>query len=218
MNLKNIFDLSENKDSLGNQFRNKRFNFFFKKIKKIKKPVTILDVGGKINYWENRNLAGNNDYQITLLNIDLEESSYSNIKTIKGNATEMNELEDNSYDLTHSNSVIEHLYDFKNQKKMASEIVRVGKKHLIQTPNKYFFLEPHYLLPFFQFFPNKLKYLILTKTKLSRLKRWNQKFAKQYIEEIRLLSKKEMKTLFPKSKIYYEKFLGMNKSFTAHNF
>jgi len=66
--------------------------------------------------------------------------------------------------------------------------------------------------------PNSLKYFILTKTKLSRLKKWDQEFAKQYIEEIRLLSEKEMKILFPKSKIYYEKFFGMNKSFTAHNF
>ena len=83
MNFKSIFEISEKKESLGNQFRNKRFKFFFNKIKKLKKPVTILDVGGKINYWENRNLAGNNDYQITLLNIDLEESLYSNIKTLK---------------------------------------------------------------------------------------------------------------------------------------
>jgi hypothetical protein len=101
---------------------------------------------------------------------------------------------------------------------MASEIVRVGKKHIVQTPNKYFFIEPHYLLPFFQFVPKKLKYFILTKTKLSRLKKWDKNFAMQYISEIRLLSLKEMKILFPKSKIYFENFLGMNKSFTMHNF
>jgi hypothetical protein len=74
------------------------------------------------------------------------------------------------------------------------------------------------LLPFFQFIPDKLKYLILTKTKMSRLKTWDKNFAKQYIKEIRLLSLKEMKLLFPNSKIYFEKFLGMNKSFTIHNF
>ena len=101
---------------------------------------------------------------------------------------------------------------------MSSEIMRVGEKYIVQTPNKYFFLEPHYLLPFFQFIPNKLKYSILTKTKLSRLKKWNKKFASRYIEEIRLLSLKDMKQLFPNSKINFEKFLGMNKSFTMHNF
>ena len=218
MNFKSIFDISENKDSLGNQFREKRFSFFLKKFNIIQKPVTILDVGGKINFWENRGIAGNTNFEITLINIEKEKSLYSNIRTKKGDATDLSQFDDKSFDIVHSNSVIEHLYNFNNQSKMASEIIRVGKKHIVQTPNKYFFLEPHYLLPFFHFIPDKLKYLILTKTKLSRLKKWDKNFAKQYVREIRLLSEKEMKLLFPNSKIYFEKFLRMNKSFTMHNF
>jgi len=218
LNFKQIFDLSEDKKSLGNRFRAKRFDFFLKKIQKLDKPLQILDLGGKVNFWENRGLAGNNDYQITLLNIEIEKSEYSNIKSNIGSATDLSEFKDQSIDLVHSNSVIEHLHNFKNQKKMAQEAIRVGKKHIIQTPNKYFFIEPHYLLPFFGYLPKSVKYWILTKTKLSRLKKWDEKFAKQYIQEIRLISEKEMKILFPNSKIYFEKFLGMNKSFTTHNF
>ena len=218
MNFKSIFDISENKNSLGNKFRKKRFSFFLKKFDSLNKPITLLDIGGKINFWENRGLAGNNDYKITVLNIEKEKSNYSNINCLIGDATNLNQFKNKSFDIVHSNSVIEHLYNFENQKKMVSEIMRVGKKHIVQTPNKYFFLEPHYLLPFFDIIPKKLKYFILTKTKLSRLKKWDKKFASQYIEEIRLLSLKEMKELFPNSKIYFEKFLGMNKSFTMHNF
>ena len=218
MNFKSIFDISENKDSLGNKFREKRFSFFFKKFDSLNKPITLLDIGGKINFWENRDLAGNNDYKITIINIEKEKSNYSNINCLIGDATNLNQFKNKSFDIVHSNSVIEHLYNFENQKKMASEIMRVGQKYIVQTPNKYFFIEPHYLLPFFNIVPEKLKYLILTKTKLSRLKKWDKNFAKQYIKEIRLLSEKEMKTLFPKSKIYFEKFLRMNKSFTMHNF
>ena len=218
MNFKSIFEISEKKESLGNQFREKRFSFFLKKINKLPKPVSVLDVGGKINFWENKGLAGNLNYTITIVNFEKEKSQYSNIKTLIGDATDLSQFVDKSFDIVHSNSVIEHLYNFNNQSKMASEIVRVGKKYIVQTPNKCFFLEPHYLLPFFQFIPDKLKYLILTKTKLSRLKRWDKNFSKQYINEIRLLSLKELKVLFPNSKIYFEKFLGMNKSFTMHNF
>jgi len=218
LNFKIFFDISENKNSLGNQFREKRFSFFLKKFNKMQKPISILDVGGKINFWENRGLAGNNDYKITVLNIEKEKSNYSNINCLIGDATNLNQFKNKSFDIVHSNSVIEHLYNFENQKKMASVFMRVGQKYIVQTPNKYFFIEPHYLLPFFNIVPEKLKYLILTKTKLSRLKKWDKNFAKQYIKEIRLLSEKEMKTLFPKSKIYFEKFLGMNKSFTMYNF
>jgi len=218
LNFKSIFDISENKDSLGNQFREKRFSFFLKKFNKMQKPVTILDVGGKINFWVNRGMAGNTNFEITLINIEKEKSLYSNIKTKMCDATDLSPFNDKSFDIVHSNSVIEHLYNFENQKKMASEIVRVGRKYIVQTPNKYFFIEPHYLLPFFDIIPEKLKYLILTKTKLSRLKKWDKKFASQYIKEIRLMSLREMKELFPNSKIYFEKFIGMNKSFTMHNF
>ena len=67
-----------------------------------------------------------------------------------GDATDLSPFKDKSFDIVHSNSVIEHLYNFENQKKMASEIMRVGQKHIVQTPNKYFFLEPH--LSYFPFF------------------------------------------------------------------
>ena len=218
MNLKNIFKISEDKNSLGDKFREKRFNFFFKKIDKLKKPISILDVGGKINFWQNRGLAGNPNYKITLVNLEKEKSKYGNITCKIGDATNLTEFNTQSFDIVHSNSVIEHLNNYGNQKKMADEVIRIGRKYIIQTPNKYFFVEPHYLLPFFQFTPNWFKNIILTKTKISRLRKWDKSFANQYIEEIRLISEKEIKILFPKSKIYYEKFLGMNKSFTMYNF
>ncbi|SNS31324.1 hypothetical protein SAMN06295967_10738 [Belliella buryatensis] len=95
--------------------------------------------------------------------------------------------------------------------------MRVGKKFFIQTPNRHFPVEAHYALPFAQYLPDKLVYTILTKTKLSRLHRWRTEKAKQYLKEIRLLSKKEMLKLFPGATLFKEKFLGMNKSFVAHN-
>lgn len=218
MRIKSIFEISEKKNSLGNRFREKRFNFFLNKFDKLSKPLSILDLGGKINFWENRGITGNTDYQITILNTEKEESNYSNINCQIGDATNLSQFNNKSFDVVHSNSCIEHLYIFENQKKMASEVIRVGKKYVIQTPNKYFFIEPHYLLPFFQFFPNSLKFNILTKTRISRLKMWDEKFAKQYIDEIRLMTLNELKILFPNSNIFYEKFFGMNKSFTVHNF
>ena len=218
MIIKNIFKSSEEKDSLGNYFRNKRFKFFFDKINLLNKPISILDLGGKINFWENRGLTGHTDFKITLLNLEREVSKYSNVKTLKGDILDLKIFEKNSFDIVFSNSVIEHLSNLENQKKMAFEVLRIGKKHIIQTPNKKFFIEPHYLLPFFQFIPKKLQFTILTKTKLSRLKTWDKKFANQYLDEIRLMTKKELNEIFPNSSIYFENFLGMTKSFTVHNF
>jgi len=57
---------------------------------------------------------------------------------------------------------------------------------------------------------------ILTRTKLSRLKRWNELEANQYLEEIRLLNEKEMIGLFPGAAMLRETVLGITKSITSH--
>jgi len=217
MILKKILQDSKQKGSIGNKFRNKRFVYFEKLISNIPKPIHILDVGGTEDFWVNRNYNKKADIKITLLNLKTIITNENNITSIIGDATDLSLFKENHFDIVFSNSVIEHLHNFKNQQKMAQEVQRVGIYHFIQTPNKYFLIEPHFLFPLFQFLPKSLKYLLLTKTKLSRGKKWNKKFAKEYIQEIRLLSLKEMKYLFPNSKNKTERFLGMSKSYTLHN-
>jgi hypothetical protein len=218
MFLSTFFADSQDSKSLGSPFRKKRFSFFLEQTSKLNMPLQILDVGGTESYWKNMGLSNNPDYQITLLNLEKEGTSYENISSISGNATDLSLFSENHFDIAFSNSAIEHLYHFENQQLMAKEVQRVGKYHFIQTPNKYFFIEPHFIVPFFQFLPYSLQIFILTKTRISRMRCWRKERAESYVQEIKLLSLKEMKTLFPNSNFDVEKFLGMNKSFTAHNF
>lgn len=206
------------KNSLANRFRNKRFAFFEEQLKKIEEnqTINILDVGGTESFWENRGYHEKENIKITLFNLTQFETRYPNMISVKGDACNLSEYADNSFDLVFSNSVIEHLYTFENQELMAEEVQRVGKNHYIQTPYKYFFVEPHYLLPYFQFLPKKAKVFVLSKTKLSRGTKISHDEAKDQAEQIILVSKKKMKQLFPESKIYKEKFLGMTKSLTAY--
>ncbi len=218
MGIKNAFIGSELPNSLGNRFRARRFNFIKQKFDLLQKPVKILDVGGTLSYWVNRNFDQQPGFDITILNLKTPEKTHPTIKYLVGNAIDLSQFKDQSFDVVFSNSLIEHLYTYENQQKMAKEVLRVGKYYFVQTPNKYFFIEPHYLLPFFQFLPKKLQVKILTQTKLSRLKKWKLERAQQYVDEIRLLSKSEMLALFNGSEIYTERFLGFSKSFSAHNF
>lgn len=215
--LSGIFAASSNPDSLGVKFRKRRFEFFKNKLSKLGTPLRILDVGGTEQYWINHGFHNDKGYHITLLNLEKSEVKHNNFTSIAGTATDLSQFSDKSFDLVHSNSVIEHLYNFDNQKLMASEVMRVGKYYYIQTPNRYFPVEPHYLFPFFQFLPKSVGLFILTKTKLSRMKKWNYTRASQYINEIRLMDKKEMLGLFNGCRLQSEKVAGLNKSFTAHN-
>ncbi len=151
MILKKILQDSKQKGSIGNKFRDKRFVYFEKLISNLPRPIHILDVGGTEDFWVNRNYNKKEDVKITLLNLKTIRTNYNNITSIIGDATDLSLFQKNHFDIVFSNSVIEHLHNFKNQQKMAQEVQRVGKYHFIQTPNKYFLIEPHFLLPLFQF-------------------------------------------------------------------
>lgn len=219
-NLKVLLASSNQPDSLGYRFRNKRFRIF-EKFLKLNFPedrqISILDIGGAAYFWADKDLLKQKRVKVTLLNLQKEDALPEGLVSVVGDATDLSAFENKSFDLVFSNSVIEHLYTWPNQQKMAAEIQRVGKYFFVQTPNKHFFLEPHYAVPFIQYFPKKLSLWLLTQTRISRMQQWTKEAAKQYLEEIRLLDLREFSILFPDAKIYKEKFFGMNKSFTAHN-
>lgn len=220
MDFKALLASSDNPNSLGNRFRKQRFQYFENLLQtnfEGKFPVKILDIGGMVHFWKDQDLLKSGKVEIIMLNLSAEEVQIKGLSSMAGDATDLSQFADGSFDLVFSNSVIEHLYTWENQQKMAKEAVRVGKKYFVQTPNRHFFMEAHYALPFVQYLPKNLTLFLLTKTKLSRGNKWNTKDAQQYLDEIRLLTFSEMKTLFPRAKMYKEKFFGMNKSFSAHN-
>lgn len=217
---KSLLASSDQPNSLGYALRNKRFKDLEQLLDKhfpSSQTIHVLDVGGRAYFWEDKALYQSGRLKITLLNLEEEKDFPSDMRSLAGDATDLSQFSNESFDLVFSNSVIEHLYTWENQQKMAEECMRVGKKYFIQTPNKHFFIEAHYVLPWAQYMPKSILYPILTKTPLSRGRRWQERDASQYLNEIRLLSKKDLKKLFPLASIYQEKFLGMNKSFAAHN-
>jgi SAM-dependent methyltransferase len=206
-----------NPNYMGSRFRKKRFRFFEEKIRRMNKPVTILDIGGTVRFWTDENYH-QKDVLITIINMRPEESLHSNIKVMMGDACDLSMFKDQAFDISFSNSLIEHLFTRVNQTKMANEAMRVGKYFFIQTPNRYFPIEPHFKFPFFQFLPRALKIFLQTKTSLINGVKYDREYARNMVDEIKLLSKKDMQKLFPKSNLLIERFLWFAKSFVAYNF
>ncbi|HJP60817.1 MAG TPA: hypothetical protein VJ865_12495, partial [Gemmatimonadaceae bacterium] len=116
-------------------------------------------------------------------------------------------------------SVIEHLGPrFEDQRRMADEVRRVGKRYFVQTPNRYFPIEPHFLTPGFQFLPVPARVWLVTHFNVG----WYRRFpdvasARQEVESICLLSRNQVRDLFPEAGIFEEKILGLTKSFVAYH-
>lgn len=209
---------NKNPNSLASSFRSKRLNLFKGFVAGLPKPVKILDIGGTPEFWKDAGLD-DADVEITLLNLALVESDLPNVVSIAGDATDLSTFSDKSFDIAFSNSVIEHLFSFHNQQKMAKEAMRVSSFHFIQTPNFWFPIEPHWVFPCFQYLPKPFRIFLTRYFNLGHLKSAGSWIAaRQQVEEIQLLSRSEMVKLFPESKIWEEKMLIFSKSFVAHNF
>ena len=212
---KSIFDNTK-PNALVNKFRKKRFRFFKEILDKSPKPVHILDIGGTQNYWEQMGIKNSTEIFITLLNTQFIETKYTNFTFIKGDARDLKNFNDKQFDIVFSNSVIEHLESFDDQKSMANEIIRTGKIYFVQTPNYYFPFEPHFLFPFFQFLPINFKIFLITHFNLGWFKKQKtREEALELIKSINLLKKQQILELFPNSSLLEENVLFLIKSYTA---
>lgn len=172
----------------------------------------ILDVGGSAYNW--RLLGGDPD--VTLVNLTLpDEGGPSRFRYVIADGTRL-PFADQSFDLVLCNSVIEHLGSYDQQELMASEVARVGKSYFVQTPNRWFLLEPHYMTPCVHFLPKTLRArLVRNFTIWGLLTRPDPLQVSTMVGEIRLLTAAEMRRLFPSARHLSERFLGLRKALLA---
>jgi hypothetical protein len=213
--LRKISD-NNNSGSLANSLRKKRFRRFFDMLGTLSPPVKIIDLGGTENYWEQMGFAGSEEVKIFLVNRTGKETVKQNLVFMKGDACNLSAIEEQSFDIAFSNSVIEHVGGFEKQLQMVKEMKRVAPRLYLQTPNLYFPLEPHFLFPFFQFFPLKAKVWLLMHFNLGWYSKTNDRAkAEALANSAILLSYKTLRKLFPNAKIYRERILGLTKSFVV---
>lgn len=201
-------------DSLAIRTRLKRMAYFKELISSLPRPLRILDVGGTEVFWERMGLCDDKSIEVVIINLRDIETRHPNFKSVIGDARDMHQFKDGEFDVVFSNSVIEHVGGYENQKKMANEVRRIGKRYFLQTPNYYFPVEPHILFPFFQFFPLRLQVFLLCHFNLGwATKITSKERAAQLIRCCRLLKKKELKELFPGANIRKEKLMGLIMSY-----
>ncbi|MEM8722087.1 MAG: class I SAM-dependent methyltransferase [Cyanobacteria bacterium P01_G01_bin.39] len=212
------------KSFLHDYFRIKRLKKFAESYPDLAN-LSVLDVGGTPYMWDRLNKHfGLVPKQVTLLNSNPVHLSSDNnsYQTVVGDARKL-PFVDGQFDLVFSNSVIEHVGNSMDKSEFARECQRVGKEIYIQTPNRWFPIEPHIVALFIHWLPRNLytkvhfiSIMHLYQTSL-RFKNGNSGSINTYksADGADLLSYRQLKQLFPKNMIYKERTIGLDKSFVV---
>ena len=116
----------------------------------------------------------------------------------------MPEFGDDSFDLVFSNSVIEHVGGPADQQAMADEIRRIGRRWVLQTPSRWFPVEPHFLFPYFNFLPLRVKVFLLQRVRLG----WAQApsvdaaAAEARARGVQLVPLRRLRAMFPDGELH----------------
>jgi hypothetical protein len=199
--------------NLANRFRQQRMRRFLELVGPATgRRVHILDVGGTPEYWRALpGLYGREDVEITIVNLDEHEREDRNLKVRYGDARNLSQFLDQSFDIVHSNSVIEHVGPWPDMKRMAAEVRRLAPRYLVQTPNYWFPVEPHFRLPMVQFLPQEARAAVVEVLKRNP----TRGPAIDVVRGTILLSAGQMRALFPDAALERERIVGFTKSLIA---
>jgi hypothetical protein len=202
-------------------FRLKRFSMIMALIEKVAAKtgrVRILDVGGTREYWMAvEPLWRHLDLHVTLVNLVAEPVDDPRFSSLAGNACAMPEFANNSFDIVHSNSVIEHVGRWGAMKAMASEVARLAPHYYVQTPAFGFPIEPHFRAPFFHWIPMPWRIWLTRHIALGAYpKAPTLDDAMRFVEDAILVDAARFRALFPApARFEKERFFGLTKSFIA---
>jgi Methyltransferase domain len=209
-------------------FRKARMQAFLREFQPTR-TMRILDIGGTDLNWR----IVDQPARVVLLNIKIPEGGIdpglfgveygdpargtppASVEYVLGDGRSV-PYADNEFDVCFSNSTIEHLFTLEEQRKFAAEARRVGRGVWVQTPARSFPFEPHWLSPIVHWLPRSLQRRVGRNfTVYGWLLRPAREDVAHLVDELRLLTLREMRELFPDCEIRRERFLGLTKSYIA---
>jgi hypothetical protein len=191
--------------------RAKRWRVFGQQFPDIAR-MRVLDLGGTAVHWETSPLRPQSVVVVNLLT-DVTDADW--ITPVQADACAVpDQVRRQDFDIVYSNSLIEHLGGHARRATFAEQVQSLAPRHWVQTPYRYFPIEPHWLFPGLQFMPPNLRAKAIQVWPLSPAKP-RGRAALADVLEVELLSVTEMGYYFEDSKILRERVAGLTKSLIA---
>jgi len=109
---------------------------------------------------------------------------FPQVRCVTASGTEL-PFENDAFDIAFSNAVIEHVGDREEQRRFLAELCRVAPRVFVSTPNRWFPVETHTLVPVAHWLPRESADRVFD---VLGQERW---------QELELLSRREFLELFP---------------------
>lgn len=175
--------------------------------------MRVLDLGGTPMSWRT---APVRPAALTIVNLVPQESDDSALKVVQANACELpDELRGENFDLVYSNSLLEHLGGHVQRQRLVDNVHHCADRHWVQTPYRYFPVEPHWLFPGFQWLPYSARIAVSQRWNRGCVKTYTRAEAEVQVNEIDLVGIAQMRMYFPDSTVWCERFAGLVKSLVA---
>ncbi|MFE9643705.1 class I SAM-dependent methyltransferase [Streptomyces sp. NPDC006365] len=177
----------------------------------------VLDLGGTPVAWRH---APVRPAHVVTVNLDPRTARQAEpgITSVVGDACSLSlpgHLSTKRFDLVYSNSVLEHVGGHYRRKQFADMVHAHAGHHWVQTPYRYFPVEPHWLFPGMHWLPFRARVAISQHWPHGHIQRAERAQATRDVQEVELVSATEMRSYFPGSSIWFERFVGLPKSLVA---
>ena len=175
--------------------------------------MRVLDLGGTAESWR---LCPMQPAHLTLLNVFDQGAAGVDVVVVDA-CDPPASLRGEHFDLVYANSVIEHVGGHYRREQFAETVHNLGDHNWIQTPNRYFPIEPHFLFPGLQFLPVPFAVraaVLWPVGNFGDLK--SPEVALGKVQGIELLGMVQMRSYFPNSEMLRERVGPLTKSLIAY--
>lgn len=199
--------------SIGGRLRARRWQIFTETFPDIER-MRVLDLGGTVQAWQR---APRHPKHVTVLNLlEPGTTEESWLRPVTGDACEPpSHLGEESFDLIYSNSLLEHVGGHARRLQLADIVHEWAPRHWIQTPDRAFPIEPHFLFPGFQILSVPMQAWIIQRWPLVHTRPRDQESAMEIVQWTELVGARQMEAYFPTSTLIRERVLGLPKSLIA---
>ena len=199
-------------NSLSERMRRRRWKAILGHLPRLAE-LRVVDLGGTGIFWSR---APVRPRHVTVVNLHEPGEDLPGVTAIEGDALNADELlRGQDFDLVFSNSLIEHLGGHGPRRRFADVVVSLAPSYLVQTPYRYFPVEPHWMFPGFQFLPVRARSHLAPRWPLGHTHGWEPQVATEEVMSTELLSLSELRAYFPDADIIWERVIGLRKSLTA---